>query len=205
MRPGFSGAAVRAAEQPLLDQGRGPALMAVAAHGLQLRCRRILRERRGRVSGARTVILAGKGNNGGDGLWAGAAVRRAGAEVVVLPTAGALHEAPAVLVLLDEAELLADNDRQLVVERRHEVLPAAHLAQAREVGFLCALEHVRLDGVEELRDGLRDVGERGGRFGAGVAADGERLGLGEVLGADLEAEGDALCGDGVLELGSVGV
>lgn len=92
MRPGFSKAAVRAAEQPLLDQGRGPALMAVAAHGLQLRCRRILRERRGRVSGARTVILAGKGNNGGDGLWAGAALRRAGAEVVVLPTAGALHE-----------------------------------------------------------------------------------------------------------------
>ncbi|MDH5151232.1 NAD(P)H-hydrate epimerase, partial [Kocuria palustris] len=69
MRPGFSGEAVRTAEQPLLEQGRGPALMAVAAHGLQLHCRRLLRTRRGRVAGSRAVVLAGKGNNGGDGLW----------------------------------------------------------------------------------------------------------------------------------------
>lgn len=48
MRPGFSGEAVRTAEQPLLEQSRGPALMAVAAHGLQLHCRRLLRTRRGR-------------------------------------------------------------------------------------------------------------------------------------------------------------
>ena len=97
-----------------------------------------------------------------------------------------------------------NDDDALVVERRHEVFPAAHLAQAREVRLLRALEHVRLDGVEQLRDGLGDVGERGGRFGAGVAADGERLGLGEVLGADLEAEGDTLCNDDKLATGSVG-
>ena len=94
-----------------------------------------------------------------------------------------------------------NDDDALVVERRHEVLPAAHLAQAREVRLLRALEDVCLDGVEQLRDGLGDVRERGGRFSAGVAADGERLGLGEVLGADLEAEGDTLCGDGGLVIG----
>ena len=104
----------------------------------------------------------------------------------------------------DELVAPGDDDDALVVERRHEVLPAAHLAQAREVGVLRALEHVGLDRVEQLRDGLGDVGERGGRFGAGVAADGERLGLGEVLGADLEAEGDTLCNDDKLATGSVG-
>ncbi|ALB03678.1 NAD(P)H-hydrate epimerase [Kocuria palustris] len=92
MRPGFSGEAVRTAEQPLLEQGRGPALMAVAAHGLQLHCRRLLRTRRGRVAGSRAVVLAGKGNNGGDGLWAAAALRRAGVAVTAIPTADSLHE-----------------------------------------------------------------------------------------------------------------
>lgn len=92
MRPGFSGEAVRTAEQPLLEQSRGPALMAVAAHGLQLHCRRLLRTRRGRVAGSRAVVLAGKGNNGGDGLWAAAALRRAGVAVTAIPTADSLHE-----------------------------------------------------------------------------------------------------------------
>ena len=98
------------------------------------------------------------------------------------------------------------HEQGAALEVEQQVLRApAHLAQAREVRLLRALEHVCLDGVEELRDGLGDVREWGGRFGAGVAPHGERLGLGEVLGADLEAEGDALCGDGVLVLGSVGV
>ena len=43
MRPGFSGEAVRTAEQPLLEQGRGPALMAVAAHGHRISTRKVMK------------------------------------------------------------------------------------------------------------------------------------------------------------------
>ena len=85
-----------------------------------------------------------------------------------------------------------DDDDALVVERRHDVVPARDDPEALEVRLLRALEHVRLDRVEECRDGRLDVRERDGRLGTVVAAGAQRLGLGEVLGADLEAEGDAL-------------
>ncbi len=68
-----------------------------------------------------------------------------------------------------------DDDDALVVERRHDVLPAVDLAQARVVHVLCALEHVRLDLVEQALDGRRDVRERERALRARVAAGGERL------------------------------
>ncbi|MUN62368.1 NAD(P)H-hydrate epimerase [Kocuria sediminis] len=87
----YTGAQVRDAEAPFLARGEGPALMRRAAHGLALACAERLRARRGRVAGARVVVLAGTGNNGGDGLWAGAELARRGASVLAVAVGDRLH------------------------------------------------------------------------------------------------------------------
>ncbi|KAA9395163.1 bifunctional ADP-dependent NAD(P)H-hydrate dehydratase/NAD(P)H-hydrate epimerase [Kocuria coralli] len=92
MIPAWTGQAVRDAERPFLDAGEGPALMRWAAHGLALECVSVLRRARGSVAGAKVVVLAGSGNNGGDALWAAADLRRRGAGVEVISTGGRLHE-----------------------------------------------------------------------------------------------------------------
>ena len=53
------------------------ALMARAANGLAVECAQLL----GGSYGSRVVLLVGAGNNGGDALYAGAALARRGAEV----------------------------------------------------------------------------------------------------------------------------
>ncbi|KUP27412.1 bifunctional ADP-dependent NAD(P)H-hydrate dehydratase/NAD(P)H-hydrate epimerase [Kocuria rhizophila] len=95
MIDGFSGAAVRAAEQPLLDEGWGDELMRRAALGLARECEQQLRghTRRGTLAGRRVVVLVGTGNNGGDGLWAGTFLRRRGVSVVAVLTGSRAHEA----------------------------------------------------------------------------------------------------------------
>lgn len=71
---------VRAAEAPLLAAERGFAgsLMERASFALAQRCAAWLRERRGRLRGARVVALVGSGNNGGDALHALAVLARRG-------------------------------------------------------------------------------------------------------------------------------
>lgn len=77
-------ATVRAAEQALVRTLPDGSLMDRAAAGLAAYCTRWLP----RVYGARVVILAGGGDNGGDALFAGALLARRGASVVAV----ALHE-----------------------------------------------------------------------------------------------------------------
>ncbi|TDC45304.1 bifunctional ADP-dependent NAD(P)H-hydrate dehydratase/NAD(P)H-hydrate epimerase, partial [Jiangella ureilytica] len=69
------------------------ALMQRAVAGLVTVCARLLREAGG-VYGARVVVLAGGGNNGGDALWAGARLARRGAhaDAVLLDPAKAHAE-----------------------------------------------------------------------------------------------------------------
>ncbi|GAB3557485.1 NAD(P)H-hydrate epimerase [Spelaeicoccus albus] len=81
---------IRAAEQPLLDAGHGPPLMARAAAAVAAVCVRELDA--GHVYGSRVAILAGKGNNGGDALYAGAHLARRGARVDVVLTADDAHQ-----------------------------------------------------------------------------------------------------------------
>ena len=57
---------IRAAEQPLIDAGRGEELMRTAAAGLAACVREALQERGG-VYGSRVTALVGSGNNGGAG------------------------------------------------------------------------------------------------------------------------------------------
>ncbi|MFB7189304.1 NAD(P)H-hydrate dehydratase [Streptomyces sp. NPDC056230] len=92
MRTAYSVQTVRAAERALMDRLPEGALMQRAAAGLAAACGDVLR-RRGRVYGARVVLLVGSGDNGGDALYAGARLARRGAGVrAVLTSPGRAHE-----------------------------------------------------------------------------------------------------------------
>ena len=86
----WTSAQVRAAEEPLL--ALGVPLMERAAFALHVRTAAVLRERRGAVAGARVVVLAGPGNNGGDALFAGALLARRGVDVHAVLTGSRVHE-----------------------------------------------------------------------------------------------------------------
>src|ERR1700753_2783274 len=79
MRDAYSVAKVRAAEAALMALVPDGALMQRAAAGLASVCAGLLRDRTGGVYGARVVILAGTGDNGGDALYAGERLARRGA------------------------------------------------------------------------------------------------------------------------------
>ena len=88
MRNAHAVADVRTAEQALFARLPEGALMSRAAAGLASVCARLL----GPVYGARVVILAGSGDNGGDALFAGALLAARGAAVTAIAAASRLHE-----------------------------------------------------------------------------------------------------------------
>jgi ADP-dependent NAD(P)H-hydrate dehydratase / NAD(P)H-hydrate epimerase len=83
---------VRAAEETVLARTGEHELMLRAATGLARTCAELLALHRGGVYGARVVLLVGTGNNGGDALFAGAALARRGAQVLVVPTGTRVHD-----------------------------------------------------------------------------------------------------------------
>ena len=87
MRRAYQVAAVRAAERALLDLLPEGTLMGRAAAGLASVCSSLLARHPAHVYGARVVVLAGRGDNGGDALYAGALLARRGAAVTAI-TAG---------------------------------------------------------------------------------------------------------------------
>lgn len=91
MRPVHDVAAVRAAEAAAMARLPEGALMQRAAAGLARRCADLLRTSRGRVYGARVVLLVGSGDNGGDALYAGARLASRGAEVRAVLTGDGCH------------------------------------------------------------------------------------------------------------------
>ena len=66
MRRAYQVAAVRAAERALMDLLPEGTLMRRAAAGLASVCGSLLARHPGHVYGARVVVLAGSGDNGGD-------------------------------------------------------------------------------------------------------------------------------------------
>jgi ADP-dependent NAD(P)H-hydrate dehydratase / NAD(P)H-hydrate epimerase len=76
----YTAAEVRAAEAPVLAATPEGALMQRAAAGLAAVCLRLL----DRSYGARVTALVGAGNNGGDALFAGAALAARGARVTAV-------------------------------------------------------------------------------------------------------------------------
>lgn len=87
----FTGQQVRAAEAPLLASGGGAVLMQRAAYGLANAVVIELRRRGRRIYGSSVTVLAGKGNNGGDGLFAAAMLARRGMRATAVLTAGEAH------------------------------------------------------------------------------------------------------------------
>ena len=87
MRRAYQVSAVRAAERALMDLLPEGTLMRRAAAGLASVCASLLARYPGHVYGARVVVLAGSGDNGGDALYAGALLAGRGAAVTAI-TAG---------------------------------------------------------------------------------------------------------------------
>ena len=79
---------MRAAEAAAIAVVGDDALMQRAAAGLATA---VLRELPGRVYGARVLVLTGPGNNGGDGLFAGARLARRGVRVEACRADGGVH------------------------------------------------------------------------------------------------------------------
>ncbi|WP_028045024.1 bifunctional ADP-dependent NAD(P)H-hydrate dehydratase/NAD(P)H-hydrate epimerase [Cellulomonas sp. URHE0023] len=97
MLESWTSSQVRAAEAPLLAAGQP--LMERAAFALHVHVCTALRELRGRVGGARVLVLAGSGNNGGDALYAGALLARRGVEVRAVLMSERVHEGGLVALL----------------------------------------------------------------------------------------------------------
>ncbi|MEU4158814.1 NAD(P)H-hydrate dehydratase [Actinoplanes sp. NPDC026670] len=91
MRQAWRVSDVRAAEKNLMATLPEGTLMQRAAAGLARRCALLLEETGG-VYGARVLLLVGSGDNGGDTLYAGAALAKRGAQVrALLLTPGRVH------------------------------------------------------------------------------------------------------------------
>ena len=91
MRDAYSVSQVRAAEAALFALVPEGALMQRAAAGLAAVCADLLRGGAGGVYGARVVVLAGTGDNGGDALYAGERLARRGASVTAVQAGARLH------------------------------------------------------------------------------------------------------------------
>ncbi|NYG56909.1 bifunctional ADP-dependent NAD(P)H-hydrate dehydratase/NAD(P)H-hydrate epimerase [Nocardioides perillae] len=89
MRSAHTAAQVRAAEAAAVATLPEGALMQRAAHGLAAAVLDLL----GTAYGARVRLLVGSGDNGGDALWAGAALRRRGVAVDAVLLSDQVHAA----------------------------------------------------------------------------------------------------------------
>jgi ADP-dependent NAD(P)H-hydrate dehydratase / NAD(P)H-hydrate epimerase len=92
MRDAYQVTTVRAAERALMELVPDGALMQQAAAGLASVCAALLRTDPGFVYGARVVVLAGSGDNGGDALYAGARLARRGAAVTAIAAGPKTHQ-----------------------------------------------------------------------------------------------------------------
>lgn len=103
-------AQVRAAERARLAQVPDGALMRRAAAGLAAVCVAQLRQRRGRVAGARVLLLVGAGDNGGDALWAGTRLAGRGVQVVAVGLAPVVHAEGAAALRAAGGRLVGVNE-----------------------------------------------------------------------------------------------
>lgn len=102
---GYSAEQIRAAERPHLAAGEP--LMQRAAAGLADEIRAVLRDRVALHPGSagRILLLVGSGDNGGDGLFAGAELAAEGARVTIVATGSSMHEAGLAAALAGGAHL----------------------------------------------------------------------------------------------------
>jgi hydroxyethylthiazole kinase-like uncharacterized protein yjeF len=157
---------IRAAEDALMARLPEGALMARAARGLATECSGLL----GRAYGARVALLVGAGNNGGDALYAGAALARRGA---------------AVRALL------------LVPDRAHAGGLAALRSAG---GRVAPATPEQLTGADLVVDGIVGIGGRGGLRGAAVelaAAARDARTVAVDIASGVDADTGAVAGDAI--------
>ncbi|MEW2519773.1 NAD(P)H-hydrate dehydratase [Actinacidiphila alni] len=109
---------VRAAEGELMARLPDGALMQRAAAGLAAACRDLL----GRTYGARVVVLAGSGDNGGDALYAGARLAGRGAAVTAVLLAPERAHRGGLAALLAAGGRVADEDRAVALIGRADLV-----------------------------------------------------------------------------------
>ena len=134
MKGVYTGDEVRAAETALMARLPDGALMQRAARAVSVHCGLILP----RVYGARVVLLVGRGNNGGDALFAGAELAARGARVTAL--------------LLDPEHAHADGV----------------VALDRAGGRTAGADPAAIDGADLVVDGIVGIGGRGALRGAAI-------------------------------------
>lgn len=137
----FTGQQIRDAEQPLLDSGGGAVLMQRAAYGLAQEVVREVKARR-TLAGATVTVLAGKGNNGGDGLFAASMLARRGMRTTAVLASAEVH--PEALAAFQAAG--------------GRVLPL-NTDNAEELAVLCAGDDVVIDALlgTGAHGGLREA------------------------------------------------
>ncbi len=134
MRDAYQVAAVRAAERALMEIVPGGALMARAAAGLASVCVSLLARYPGHVYGTRVAVLAGRGDNGGDALYAGALLARRGVAVTAIAAGAHAHPGGTAALRAAGGRVSAD--------------PGAHADL--------------MNGADLIIDGLLGIGGRGG-------------------------------------------
>ncbi|GAA3758793.1 hydroxyethylthiazole kinase-like uncharacterized protein yjeF [Spinactinospora alkalitolerans] len=158
MRYAHTVGTVREAEGALMARLPDGALMRRAAAGLATVCARVLPG----VYGSRVVLLVGSGDNGGDALYAGAALARRGAGVRALLAGSRVHEGGL-------AALRAAGGRAQEVS-------GADAAAADAAGAEIAAADLIIDGLVGIggTGGLREphaaLADRAGAAGATVVA-----------------------------------
>jgi len=167
MRRAYQVAAVRSAERALMAALPDGTLMRRAAAGLASVCGSLLAGYPGQVYGARVVVLAGSGDNGGDALYAGALLARRGAAVTAIAAGPKVHAG-------GTAELRA--------------------AGGRVTGALAGAGDL-MAGADLILDGLLGIGGRGGLrepfAGLAAAAEQARQRSATVVAVDLPSGIDA--------------
>jgi len=169
MRNAHAVADIRAAEQALMARVPPGALMQRAAAGLAAVCAGLVP----RVYGARVVVLAGSGDNGGDGLYAAARLARRGARVLAVAAGARVHEAGAEALRAAGGRLTGPGDPGL---------PAT------------------MNAADLVLDGLLGIGGRGGlrepQAGLAALAEAARTAGGtRVVAVDLPSGVDADTGE----------
>lgn len=156
MKAAYRVADVRAAEAALIAQLPTGTLMQRAAYGLAAQCVDLLEQERGRIVGARVVLLVGTGDNGGDALWAGQLLRARGVAVTALTLGSRWHE-PAMQALLTAGG-------------RHRMAADAQAAQSLDEADLVLDAIVGIGGSGALRPPADELARRANRSSALVVA-----------------------------------
>ena len=169
MRSAHAVADVRAAEQALMARLPPGALMQRAAAGLAAVCAGLVP----RVYGSGVVVLAGSGDNGGDGLYAAARLARRGARVLAVAAGTRVHEAGAAALRATGGRVTGPGDPSL---------------------------GAAMNAADLVLDGLLGIGGRGGlrepQAALAALAEAARTGAGtRVVAVDLPSGVDADTGE----------